>query len=294
MNKIIPYLWYDKEAKEAADLYTSVFKNSRIVSHSTMENTPSGTVDMLSIELEGQEFGMMSAGPYFKFNPSISFLVACKSKEEVDEIWEKLSPGGQVLMELGSYPFSEHYGWTTDRFGVSWQIMAMGDLPIKQKITPTLMFVGEVCGKAEEAIHFYTSVFHDSKVGDMMRYGPDQEPDKAGTLAFASFTLEGQDFAAMDSAQAHDFQFNEAISLLIYCENQEEIDYYWNKLSAYPEAEQCGWVKDKYRVSWQVVPRGMEEFFRNATDEESLDRVTQAMLKMKKLDIAKLEEAAKG
>src|SRR5258706_10194320 len=141
----------------------------------TLHNPPSGSVDMVTIELSGQEFTLLSAGPLFKFNPSVSFLVACQTKDEVDALWEKLSEGGAALMELGEYPFSEKYGWTQDKYGLSWQVMFMGERQIKQKITPTLMFVGEVCGKAEEAINLYASLFNNAKVGDILPYGRGEE-----------------------------------------------------------------------------------------------------------------------
>src|SRR2546427_10798436 len=195
MQKITPHLWFDKEAKEAAEFYTSVFENSKIKDTTTLHNTPSGSVDMVTIELSGQEFTLISAGPLFKFNPSVSFLVACKTKDEVDAVWEKLSEGGAALMELGEYPFSERYGWTQDRYGLSWQVMFMGDREIKQKIIPTLMFVGDVCGKSEEAINSYVSVFHNAKVGEELGYSRGEEPDKEGTVKHAAFTLEGQQLA---------------------------------------------------------------------------------------------------
>lgn len=290
MQKITPHLWFDKEAREAAGFYTSVFEDSRIKNTTTLHDTPSGTVDIVTIELPGQEFTLLSAGPLFKFNPSVSFLVACDTKEEVDALWGKLSERGKALMELGEYPFSEKYGWTQDKYGLSWQIMFMGDPEIKQKITPTLMFVGDVCGKAEEAISFFVSVFRDAKVGDTLRYGKGEEPDKEGTIKHIAFTLEDQEFAAMDSAREHNFTFNEAISLMVHCETQDEIDYYWEKLSSDPRAEQCGWLKDKYGLSWQIVPTVMDEMMQEK-DSEKLARVTQAFLKMKKFDIAKLKQA---
>jgi predicted 3-demethylubiquinone-9 3-methyltransferase (glyoxalase superfamily) len=188
---------------------------------------------------------------------------------------------------------SGRYGWTEDKYGLSWQIMYAGGNEIKQKITPVLMFVGDVYGKAEEAINFYASVFRNAKVGDIARYPTGLEPDKEGTVMYSSFTLEGQEFGAMDSARMHDFKFNEAISFIIHCENQEEIDYYWEKLSAVPEAEQCGWLKDKYGLSWQVVPNAMDKLM-ESTDQEKINRVTKAFLKMKKFDIAELEKAAAG
>ena len=193
-------------------------------------------------------------------------------------------------MDLGTYPFSEKYGWIIDKYGLSWQLMFFGDFPIKQKIIPTLMFVGKVAGKAEEAINFYVPVFRNAKVGDIARYGKGEEPDKEGTVKHANFTLEGQEFSAMDSALEHKFGFNEAISFMVFCDSQEEIDYYWEKLSAVPEAEQCGWLKDKYGASWQVTPTILQEMMKNGSREQ-IDRVTQAFLPMKKFDIAKLEEA---
>jgi predicted 3-demethylubiquinone-9 3-methyltransferase (glyoxalase superfamily) len=293
MPKITPHLWFDKEAKEAAKFYTSLFKDSKVKNTTTLHNTPSGSVDIVTIELAGQEFMLLSAGPLFIFTPAVSFVVACAAKEEVEALWAKLSKGGMALMELGEYPFSDKYGWTQDRYGLSWQVMFMGDRKIKQKITPMLMFVGKQCGKAEEAINFYASVFPNARVGDIVRYGKGQEPDKEGTVAHAAFTLEGQEFAAMDSAHEHPFTFNEAISFMVRCDTQAAIDYYWEKLSADPKAEQCGWLKDKYGLSWQIVPTAMDEMLQDR-DEKKLARVTEAFLKMKKFDIDTLKRAYKG
>ncbi len=290
MPNIVPYLWYDKEAGEAGRLYTSTFPDSKIVSSSILDNTPSGEVESLAVELFGQRFILFSAGPYFKFNPSISFLVACTSKEEVDAYWTTLIEGGEALMELGAYPFSPWYGWVQDRFGVSWQIMDMGDIPFTQRITPTFMYVGEQCGKAEEAINLYVSIFANSKVGSIMRYTAEQAPEQEGHIAHAAFTIENYGFAAMDSGHAHDFAFNEAVSIMVQCDTQEEIDYFWGKLSARPEAEQCGWLKDKFGVSWQITPAILSKYL-DDKDPEKVAKVTQAFLKMKKFDIAGLEEA---
>ncbi len=293
MQKITPHLWFDKEAKQAADFYVSTFPKSKIKSTVVLRNTPSGSVDIVTFELLGLEFQAISAGPLFKFNPSVSFHVTCKTKEEVDDLWKKLSPGGEALMELGAYPFSERYGWVQDKYGLSWQIIYTSGADVKQKITPAIMFVGGVCGKAEEAIRFWASVFPAAKVEMLQRYGKGEEPGKEGTVKYAAFSLFGQEFGAMDSAYEHHFAFNEAISFIVNCESQEEIDSYWKKLSAVPEAEQCGWLKDPYGLSWQVVPVGIDEMMQG-DDQEKIDRVTQAMLVMKKLDLAKLQEAYQG
>jgi len=247
---------------------------------------------MVTIKLFDQEFSLISAGPFFKLNPSVSFLVACKTKDEVGALWERLSTGGEVLMELGEYPFSEKYGWIQDRYGVSWQLLLINS-KVKQKITPTLMYVGDNCGKAEEAINFYKSIFHNSKLCDILRYGINEDPDKEGTIKHATFILEDQEFAAMDSAHEHKFTFNEAISFMVHCNKQSEIDYYWEKLSTDPAAEQCGWLKDKYGFSWQIVPTIMEEMI-SGQDENKIARVTEAFLKMKKFNISELKKAYEG
>lgn len=290
MAQITPHLWFDKEAKEAAGLYTSLFPKSEIVNVTTLRDTPSGDCDVVSFVLAGQDFQAISAGPLFTFNPSVSFRVDCATKDEVDKLWESLIGGGEALMPLDTYPFSERYGWLQDRYGLSWQIMHTP--AVGQKIVPTLLFVGDVCGKAEDAMGLYTSVFENASVGDIDRYGADEEPEKEGTIRYVSFRLAGYDFAAMDSARDHNFSFNEAISIMVHCDTQDEIDSYWDKLSAVPESEQCGWLKDRYGVSWQIVPRAMDKMLQ--ADEETLARVTQAFLQMKKFDIKELEEAYAG
>ena len=197
-------------------------------------------------------------------------------------------------MPLDKYPFSERYGWLQDKYGLSWQlILSNPEGEERPFIVPSLMFVGKVCGKAEESTNFYMSVFKNSRRGTVARYPKGMEPDKEGTIMFTDFMIENQWFAAMDSARAHNFAFNEAISFMVYCDTQEEIDYYWVKLSAVPEAEQCGWLKDKYGLSWQIVPTTMDEMMANGTREQ-IDRLTQAFLPMKKLVIAELEKAFKG
>src|SRR3989344_3061573 len=304
MQKIIPHLWFDKEAKEASAFYVSVFSSldftpfdfaqgkSKINNTTTIKDTPSGDCDIVSFDLWGNSFMAISAGPLFKINPAISFSLNLETKEEVQALWDKLAPGAQVLMALDKYPFSDFYGWLNDKYGVSWQLIALGDKALgRPKITPALMFTQERAGKAEEAINFYTSVFRNSKIGGIFRYTASQEPDKEGTIAHSTFFLDGQEFMAFDSAQRHNFSFNEATSLIVNCKDQAEIDYYWEKLSAVPEAEQCGWLKDKYGVSWQIVPEAMNEIMSKGTLEQ-IDRVTQAFLKMKKFIIADLKKAA--
>ncbi len=300
MPTITPHLWFDKAAKEAAEFYTSLFPNSTVTHITTIHNTPSGDTDIVSFELAGQSFMAINAGPLFKFNPSVSFIVNFdpsrdkRARETLDALWEKLADGGTALMPLDTYPFSARYGWVQDKYGLSWQlILSNPEGEERPFIVPSLMFVGDVCGKAEEAITFYGSVFKNSRLGIVARYPKGMEPDQEGTIMFADFMLEGQWFAAMDSAREHNFAFNEAISFMVYCDTQEEIDYYWDKLSAVPEAEQCGWLKDKYGLSWQIVSTAIDEMMAKGTKEQ-IDRVTQAFLKMKKFDLAELQKAYEG
>lgn len=302
MQKIIPHLWFDSQAEEAVALYTSLFEQSSVgdvvcygKAGFEIHGQPEGKVMTVAFELAGQDFMALNGGPYFKFTPAISFLIACETKEEVDRLWKELSAGGQTLMELGEYPFSSHYGWTADRFGLSWQVMLMGDHPIRQKITPTLLFVGDQYGKAEDAMQFYTAIFHGTGISDIDRYGANEKPDQEGAVRHAQFTLKGQVFAAMDSAYQHQFSFNEAISLMIMCQTQEEIDYYWDKLNqgGDPKAQQCGWLKDQFGISWQVAPALLQEMLKS-TDQAQVERVTNAFLQMKKFDLAKLKQVYEG
>jgi predicted 3-demethylubiquinone-9 3-methyltransferase (glyoxalase superfamily) len=296
-QRIIPHLWFDTQAREAAAFYADVFPESRVRNTTVLKDTPSGDCDVVSFEVWGHDFMAISAGPYFQINPSISFFVNYDpsrmkdARTMLDQGWESLSRGGKALMPLDKYPFSERYGWIQDRYGVSWQLI-LGDPKgdPRPPIVPSLLFVGTKAGQAEAAIEFYTSVFRDSQTGLVARYGPGQAPDQEGTLMFADFRVLGQWFAAMDSARDHRFDFNEAVSLLVSCDTQAEIDYYWERLSAVPEAEQCGWLKDKFGVSWQIAPAAMEEMMTKATPEQ-MQRLTRAFLPMKKFDLATLQAA---
>lgn len=297
---ITPHLWFDTQAKEAAEFYCSVFPDSSIQSVVQIHDTPSGDCDVVSFELHGQPFMSISAGPHFKFNPSVSFFVNFDPSREADAVarldrtWAALTDGGQVLMPLDAYPFSPRFGWVQDRYGLSWQLILTDPAgEPRPAIVPSLMFTGEVCGKAEEAGAFYRSVFEDSQPGQLVRYPEGAAPDKPGTVMFSDFRLGDTWFAAMDSAHPHGFAFNEAISFLVHCRDQAELDRHWAQLSSVPEAEQCGWCKDRYGLSWQLSPVVLEEFMTSG-DRATVDRVMRAFLDMKKVDIAAIEAAGRG
>lgn len=277
-NEIYPCLWFDGKAKEAAELYLSVFKNSKIAVDTPM---------VVTFVLGGQKFMGLNGGPMYSPNPSISFFVVCETLAEIENAWEKFSDGGNVLMPLDKYEWSEKYGWVQDKFGISWQL-ALGKLEeVGQKFTPTLMFTNQQAGRAEQAINFYTSIFDHSSIYGILKYGATDD-DVEGTIKHAQFKLGEQVFMAMDSSMSHSFSFNEGISFVVDCKTQEEIDYYWRKLTDGGREDRCGWLKDKYGVSWQIVPAILGKLM---SDPEKAPRVTHAFLQMKKFDIEKLVNA---
>ena len=279
MNNIIyPCLWFNGNAKEAATFYCSVFSNTQI-----KVDTPL----VVTFESAGQKFMCLNGGPQFTFNPSISFFVLLESEEELDKAWNKLLDGGSVLMALGKYDWSRKYGWVQDRYGVNWQLSFGKYEDVGQRFSPTLMFTGDQHGNAEKAVQFYTSVFDHSSVVGILRYSA-TDGDVEGTVKHAQFKLGGTVFMAMDSSYPHAFSFNEAISFVVDCKTQGEIDYFWSKLSEGGSEGQCGWLKDQFGVSWQVVPAMLGELMSTPGKSE---RVLQAVMRMKKFDIAELESA---
>lgn len=293
-QKITPCLWFDSEAEEAAKLYTSLFEGGRIgaISRYTevgqeLHNKPPGSVMTVEFEIAGLRCVGLNGGPQFRFTPAFSLFVSCANAAETETIFSTLAEGGTVLMPLQAYPFSPRFGWCTDRFGLSWQVNAA---PRAQRIAPFLMFVQAQCGRAEEAVRFYASVFKGARIERIERYGADEAPDKEGTVKHALFALAGQDVMAMDSAHPHAFTFNEAASLMIRCADQAEVDYFWARLLEGGTPQPCGWLKDRFGVSWQVVPEALEALLSGA-DRAGAKRALAALFQMQKPDIARLKEA---
>jgi predicted 3-demethylubiquinone-9 3-methyltransferase (glyoxalase superfamily) len=282
MAHVVPHLWFDREAVAAAEFYVTLFEHSKIQFVNQIKNTPSGDCDIVNFQLAGQGFSAISAGPQFKLNPSISLMVHSTSEEEVNRLWAALSESGVVRMPLGAYPFSPLFGWVDDRFGVSWQLFLDGTQEHPQKITPCLLFSNAVSGQAKAAMEHYESVFKRTRINQLFL--------EDNRVSYGSFELNGYTIVAMDNVNPAAFAFNEAFSLMVFCEGQEEIDAIWERLSAVPTAEACGWLKDAYGVSWQILPRNLGQYLGGGTPEQN-KRATQAMLKMKKLDLAALERA---
>lgn len=282
-EKIYPCLWFDGNAKEAAEFYSTVFSNAKITT-----NTPM----VVMFEIYGKKIMGLNGGPLFKINPSISFFVLCENIEETNKVWDKLAAGGSVLMPIDKYFWSERYGWVKDKFGMTWQVSVVDNAGDPPKISPSMLFVGKQFGNADAARKLYTEIFKDSSTDVIFHY-PEGDPN-AGKVMFSEFKLNGYNLIAMDGPGEHAYSFNEAVSFVVDCDGQEEVDYFWNKLTAEGGSEsQCGWLKDKFGVSWQIVPKQLVEYL-NQADREKAGRAMQAMLKMKKIIIADLKKASDG
>ena len=277
-NDIFPCLWFDGNAKEAADFYCNVFSNSKVTT-----NTPM----VVQFEIEGKKLMGLNGGPMFKINPSISLFVTCQTDEEIDRIYNKLVEGGSAMMSLDKYPWSEKYAWVTDKFGMTWQLMLDRLSEGRQKVIASFLFVGQQYGKAQDAMKQYTSIFPNSAIYHLETYKAG-EAQPEGSLKFGHFSLNGEMFAAMDGTGDHNFTFNEGLSLTVQCETQEEIDNYWVKLTEGGEESRCGWLKDRFGVSWQIVPKVLGRLM---TDSAKAQRVMAEVMKMKKLDIQTLVNA---
>jgi predicted 3-demethylubiquinone-9 3-methyltransferase (glyoxalase superfamily) len=285
---LVPHLWFDKVAGEAAEFYCSLFPDSGITGKTTLSFTPSGDVDIIPFKLWGSGFMAINGGPLFTFNPAVSLFVYCGSGRIIEKLYQELATGGKAIMPLDNYPWSERYAWVQDRYGLTWQL-DIDDIRSPQKITPSLLFVNEKNTLVREAITWYTGIFPGSRI--LMEAPYDQSAGlPEGTLLFAQFSLGGYLVNAMSSTLQHDYDFNEAVSLMVYCDTQDEIDYYWKRLTDGGKEQPCGWVKDKFGVSWQIIPAEMDTMMRTA-DKEQLENLTKAMLQMGKLDLEKLRQA---
>jgi predicted 3-demethylubiquinone-9 3-methyltransferase (glyoxalase superfamily) len=278
--------WFNTEADTAAELYCSLFPNSRILGRveygeaaAKASGQKRGETMTVEFELAGLPFLGLNGGPHFKINPSISLFVTCDSESEIDRLWKNLKKTSR--MDLKTYPFAKKYGWCEDRFGVHWQMM-LGDA--RQKIAPALLFANKNYGKAEDAIHFYTSTFANSKIVHIAR------DEKTKAVVHSRIQIADCDFIIMEGPLEPEFSFSPAISFVRACANQSELDGLWSKLSAVPEAEQCGWLCDRYGVSWQLVPTDFGKRIREAK-LETRERLMTEVLSMKKLDLDRLNRA---
>ena len=280
MNKsMYPCIWCNHSARVMADFYVSAFPNAQVVD----ENQA-----VVVITINDQRIMLLNGGDMFNPTPTISLMYLSTDEAEVEEIYRKLSDGGKNLMPLEKYAFSKKYAWVEDRFGMTWQLYTGEEKDIIQKVVPTLMFVDTNNGRAEEAVDFYMSIFPGSGQKRLSKY-TGEEGETPGNVQHGQFMVNDYLIMIMDSSYPHSFNFNEGVSLVVECGTQEEIDTYWKRLSSEGGEEgMCGWLKDKYGVSWQIVPATIDKLMRRSP------KVLEAMMNMKKLDIQQLREAAES
>jgi predicted 3-demethylubiquinone-9 3-methyltransferase (glyoxalase superfamily) len=276
---ITPCLWFDNQAREAGAFYTEHLANAKIAGQSPI---------VTELDIAGQHLTLLDGGPMYKPNPSISLYYSCSTKEEITRTWDAFSKEGSVLMPLDKYEWSESYGWLTDKFGISWQFSLESEPYSGKRMTPFFLFVGSQYGRAEEAFKFYSTIFKNSQVRDIRRYGNDEAPDQEGNIKLAHVTLSGQPFMFVESAHAHPFAFSEGVSLTVHCETQQEIDYYWERLTESGKESMCGWLKDRFGVSWQIIPNILNKVM---TDPVKAGKAAKAFMQMRKFDIEKIVQA---
>lgn len=277
-NSIYPCLGIKGRIAAAADFYIDTFGEGVITQSNPM---------VITLTLSGQKFMLLNDGPSSTPNPSISFMVVSETPEETEGYYLKLINGGSALMPLDTYPWSSKYAWVQDQFGISWQLHTGGKNDLGQKFAPSLMFTGSKAGRAEEAVHFYTGLFPDNEIQGILKYNEGE--DNTNFVKHAQFKIKNYIAMAMDSSMEHNFGFGDGISLVVHCKDQAEIDKYWDGLTANGGHEvMCGWLVDKYGVSWQIIPDKLGEWMK---DPAKFQRVMTAFMKMKKMIYAELENA---
>ncbi|HMR49642.1 MAG TPA: VOC family protein [Arachnia sp.] len=305
-QRIVPNIWSTRNAEEMGEFYAASLPDT--TSEVESRYPDEGLLDFqrefagqpltVTVVVAGTKLTLVNGGDEFRPTPAISFMLNfdpllfgggasdadAATREALDATWAALADGGEVRMELGEYPFARRYGWVEDRYGVNWQLMLTDPAGEPRPfVVPALMFGGPAQDKAAEASDFYVALFSSvpggAAVGSRFPYMAPTGPASAEALAFGEFRVGDQWFMASDFGADHAFAFTEGVSLEVQCEDQAEIDRLWSALSAVPEAEQCGWLKDRYGVSWQIVPENMAELM-------SRPHAFARMLEMKKLVIA--------
>jgi predicted 3-demethylubiquinone-9 3-methyltransferase (glyoxalase superfamily) len=288
MQRIVANIWSNRNAEEMGAFYADALPDTEFEVEARypeeglldFQQEFAGQALTVTVMVSGTKLTLVNAGDEFRPTPAISFMLnfdparfggsspdaVASATINLDRTWDALTDGGVVRMELGEYPFAQRYGWVEDRYGVNWQLMLTDpEGEPRPFVVPALMFGGDAQDKAAEAADFYV--------------GAPTGPASAEALAYGEFRVGDQWFMATDFGADHAFSFSEGVSLEVQCEDQAEIDRLWNALSAVSEAEQCGWLKDRYGVSWQIVPTDMAELMARPGAFEH-------MLEMKKLVIA--------
>lgn len=280
MGKFSACLWVDGHVEEMIAFYSEVFSTVKRKVTNYFESDQHGKIgDILtvSLDIDNLEFILLNGGPEFQMTPAISYVVEARTVEEAECIWGKLAAKGTILMALDESS-GRLFGWLNDQFGVSWQITVGSDAEI---ISPCLMFIHENYGRAAEALTAWESYYGQLEKGLVLK-----NPDD--TIQFAKFSLHGQPFMIMENDYDHQFEITMGNSFYVYCEDQEEINRVWAAVTKEGQESQCGWMIDKFGVSWQTVTRDMDTLFRSINPKAK--ELTEALYQMKKIDIDYLRE----
>ncbi len=271
-NHISTCIWCDNNGQEVASFYCSIFPNSHIDTQNEV---------VTSFHIDGTSLTTLNGGNQFRSNPSASFYTTVENEDELHTIWDKLIDGGKVLMPLDKYEWSPLYGWLEDKYGVSWQL-TFGEIDaVGKRVIPFLMFCGANQGKAEDAMNFYQKMMPPAKEAVIIHYQEGQVSVDA-KVVHAKFYIGENVFMAIDSGISQPFTFNEGVSFIIHCNNQEEIDYYWNTITENGKESMCGWCTDQFGVSWQIAPVQIAALL---SQLEKRERVFKVLMQMKKIDL---------
>lgn len=275
IQNIYPCLWFDTQAADAASFYCKVFSNGNIIEQNEM---------VVSFEIGGTKFMALNGGSRYKVNPAMSYFVYCGSLPEINRIYNTLVEGGSVLMPLQKYDWSPMYAWVQDKYGVNWQL-DVEPIRSSQTIVPCLLFANSKLGQVKQAITHYMDIFPNPQSLLEAPY-PMGAGLPEGTLLFAQFKIDGYIINAMSSTLQHDFDFSPGNSIVIACDTQQQIDHFWERLGEGGHYDMCGWLVDKFGVSWQVVPTILLKLL---ADPSKSQKVVQAFMKMQKFDIEQLK-----
>jgi predicted 3-demethylubiquinone-9 3-methyltransferase (glyoxalase superfamily) len=277
MLSIYPCIWFDQQAQQAASFYEEVFPDAERLSENPM---------VVLISIRGTKLMLLNGGPMYQANAAISYFVYCGSDEEIERVYAAFTAKGSIMMPLGTYPWTRRYAWVIDQFGVSWQL-DVEPIRAAQKIVPALLFSQPQGHVVAEAVRNYTRIFEPSMIL-MEAPHPPQADMLEGALLFAQFKLHDYIFNAMSSTERHEFQFGPGNSFVVECDTQEQIDHFWSELGSGGQYQMCGWLVDRYGVSWQIIPSILPTLM---ADPLKRDKVVEAFMKMQKFEIAGLVDA---
>lgn len=278
-------LWFDHHAEEAAEFYLETFEDTRrkeTFYYVTDDHGKIGDTLTITLELAGCEIMLLNGDESFKPTPAISYVVNCENDQQLQFVWERLNSNGETLMPLTNYPELGKFGWTTDRFGFSWQVRLWDNL---QTILPCIMFANQNYGLAQAAMDEWINIFGGKR--NFMIKGKEER------LRAAGFQLRGQDLIIMDRPEKQAFDFSMANSFYLYYKDQADIDAAWESITKTGKEWPCGWMEDKYGVYWQTASSQLNDMLRDPNQEKA-KRATLAMYEMKKIDLAKMQRAHDG